>query len=314
MENFAKSDICVYFTAEFKKDKILVTMKYMNIQDMLSLHMIYAGYYEAGKEWCYRSVLSPFSRLYLIDKGEAWIYMNKEKYKLEAGDMFIIPKFTYHTYECEEYMSHYYICFLDQMVGGRSLFEYVHLDYKVKASDFDICLMKRFVELNPRCQITNPDPKKYDNKAELFDFNRQQPALYLRANLESNGILLQLFSRFISSKGIANSSQGCQYKSMNKVFSYIDTHLNGCIHVKELADIMCMSTDHFTRIFKTINGMPPSQYIQLKRIERAQTLMLLSDMSVKEIAEEIGIPNLSQFSKLFRKHVGRSPREYGKNK
>lgn len=76
--------------------------------------MIYAGYYEVGKEWCYRNVLSPFSRLYLIDKGEAWVYMNKKKYKLEAGDLFIIPKFTYHTYECEDYMSHFYICFLDQ--------------------------------------------------------------------------------------------------------------------------------------------------------------------------------------------------------
>lgn len=287
-------------------------MKYMNVQNMLSLHMIYTGYYEAGKEWCYRSVLSPFSRLYLIDKGEAWIYMNKKKYKLEAGDLFIIPKFTYHMYECEEYMSHYYICFLDQLVGGKTLFEYVHLNYKVKAGDFDSWLMKRFVELNPGCQITNPDPKKYDNRAELFALRKKQSELHLQTNLESNGILLQLFSRFISSEKVDVSSRSSQYKDMNKVFSYIDTHLNGCIHVKELADIMCMSADHFTRIFKSINGMPPNQYIQLKRVERAQTLMLLSDMSVKEIAEEIGIPNLSQFSKLFRKHVGISPREYGK--
>lgn len=84
--------------------------------------------------------------------------------------------------------------------------------------------------------------------------------------------------------------------------------------MKDLADIMCMSVDHFTRIFKLVNGMTPNQYIQLKRIERAQTLMLLSDMSVKEIAEEVGVPNLSQFSKLFRKHLGVSPREYGKEK
>lgn len=314
MKNFAKSDICIYFTVELKEAKVTVAMKYTNIQNMLSLHMIYTGYYEAGKEWCYRNVLSPFSRLYLIDKGEAWVYMNKKKYKLEAGDLFIIPKFTYHTYECEEYMSHYYICFLDSPVGGRSLLEYVHLDCKVKADDVDICLMKRFVELNPMCRITNPDPKKYDNRAELFAFDRRQPAFCLRANLESDGILLQLFSRFISSRGIADSFQGCQYKSMNKVFNYIDTHLDGCIHVKELADIMCMSTDHFTRTFKAINGMPPSRYVQLKRIERAQTLMLLSDMSIKEIAEEIGVPNLSQFSKLFRKHAGLSPREYGKSK
>lgn len=289
-------------------------MKCVDIQNTLSLHMIYAGYYEVGKEWCYRNVLSPFSRLYLIDKGEAWIYMNKKKYKLEAGDLFIIPKFTYHTYECEDYMSHYYICFLDQMVGGRSLFEYVHLCNKVKASSFDRYLIEKFVKLNPGYQISNPDPKKYDNKAELFSLNKKQSVLHLQSTLESNGILLQLFSRFITSENTEASYRENQHKSMNKVFSYIDVHLAGGIHVKDLADIMCMSVDHFTRIFKLVNGMTPNQYIQLKRIERAQTLMLLSDMSVKEIAEEVGVPNLSQFSKLFRKHLGVSPREYGKEK
>lgn len=314
MKNFAKNDICIYFTLELKKEKIPVAMKYMNVQHMLSLQMIYTGYYEAGKEWCYRSVLSPFSRLYLIDKGEAWIYMNKKKYKLEEGDLFIIPKFMYHTYECEEYMSHYYICFLDQSVGGKSLFDYVHLHCRVKASEFDSALMKRFVELNPGCQITNPDPKKYDNRAELFTFHKTQSALHLKTNLESNGILLQLLSRFIGNEKNMDSLVNSQYKDMNKVFTHIDMHLDRCIYVKELADIMCMSTDYFTRIFKSINGVSPNQYIQLKRIERAQTLLLLSDMSVKEIAEEIGIPNLSQFSKLFRKHVGVSPREYGHGK
>ena len=97
---------------------------------------------------------------------------------------------------------------------------------------------------------------------------------------------------------------------MIKVFNYINNNLSKNIHVAELSEIMCMTPDHFTRIFKNLNGMTPNQYLQFKRIERAQTLMLSSSMNIKEIAEEIGIPNLSQFSKLFHKQTGMSPTLY----
>ena len=97
-------------------------MKYANYRNTLSLHMIYAGHSEVGKEWCYRNIISPFTRLYLIDKGSASVYMNQKEYELCEGDMFIIPKFTFHTYKCVEYMSHYYICFFDQLLGGKNLF------------------------------------------------------------------------------------------------------------------------------------------------------------------------------------------------
>ena len=74
--------------------------------------------------------------------------------------------------------------------------------------------------------------------------------------------------------------------------------------------MICLSSDHFTRVFKQVSGMSPNQYVQAKRIERAQTLLLASRLSIKEIAETVGIPNLSQFSKLFIKHTGYTPREY----
>lgn len=65
-------------------------MKILNEKNTLSLQMLYAGYHMAGKEWCYKNVISPFSRMYLIDEGEAAVYMNKKKYYISAGELFII--------------------------------------------------------------------------------------------------------------------------------------------------------------------------------------------------------------------------------
>lgn len=285
-------------------------MKYADFKNTLSMHMIYTGYYKAHDEWCYKNVISPFTRLYLIDEGEACVYMKKQKFDLKAGDLFIIPKFTYHNYECFDKMNHYYICFLDQLIGGQNIFEYTDINYKISSTELDRKLMKRYLELNPNCHILNPDPKSYDNKPELFTISREKKGMSFAKDLESNGILLQLFSRFIGSNPNSTAERSTQSKRMTSVFNYINNNLNKNIHISELADIMCVSQDYFTRMFKSINGICPNQYLQLKRIERAQTLIISTNLNVKEIAEEVGIPNISQFSKLFHKEVGISPRDY----
>ena len=288
-------------------------MKILNEKNTLSLQMLYAGYHMAGKEWCYKNVISPFSRMYLIDEGEAAVYMNKKKYYISAGELFIIPKFTFHMYECDNFMNYYYICFFDQLIGGQSLFDNTQIHYQLPANEMDRMLMLRFIELNPNCAIQNPDPKTYDNIPDIYTINQNKVNYNLSQEIESNGILLQLFSRFLGNTQLLESKSRNQYERLTDIFSYIDNHLYQNIHVSDLAEQMCLSSDHFTRIFKQVSGMSPIQYIQVKRIERAQTLLLASRLSIKEIAETVGIPNLSQFSKLFTKETGHSPREYRDN-
>lgn len=273
--------------------------------------MIYAGYSKVGTEWCYKNVVSPFTRLYLINEGHASVYMNQKEYELKEGDMFIIPKYTFHEYECRESMGHYYICFIDQLIGGRNPFEYANIDYCPKASEFDRYLMKRFIELNPGCALSDSNPLYYDNRPELFTINREKPIGEFNKDIESSGILLMLFSRFLreGTRPFSNLSH-----RMIQVLNYINNHLEQRITVPELAGIMCVTPDHFSRIFRQVNGMPPNRYIQRKRVERAQTLMFSSNMDLAEIACKVGIPNQSQFSRLFHRHTGISPRLYMQNR
>lgn len=237
--------------------------------------------------------------------------MNQKEYELKEGDMFIIPKYTFHEYECRESMGHYYICFIDQLIGGRNPFEYANIDYCPKASEFDRYLMKRFIELNPGCALSDSNPLYYDNRPELFTINREKPIGEFNKDIESSGILLMLFSRFLreGTRPFSNLSH-----RMIQVLNYINNHLEQRITVPQLAGIMCVTPDHFTRIFRQVNGMTPNRYIQRKRVERAQTLMFSSNMDLAEIACKVGIPNQSQFSRLFHRHTGISPRLYMQNR
>ncbi|HAQ8955004.1 TPA: helix-turn-helix transcriptional regulator, partial [Enterococcus faecium] len=56
-----------------------------------------------------------------------------------------------------------------------------------------------------------------------------------------------------------------------------------------------------------------SAYLNHLRMEKAKQLLLHSNQNINEIASEIGYNNTTYFSKLFKKIVGRSPKEYREN-
>lgn len=276
----------------------------------LSLPLLYADCSRVETWWNYQDVISPFYRLYLITKGRAKVYINQKGYDLLPGTLFLIPKFAFHSYECDEFMEHYYICFFDETTGGKGISNPMKMKLQVEATDVDYSLMQRFMRLNPDKSLPASDPKHYDNDRNIYTKGTDVSVSTFSMVVESSGILLQLFSRFITEDCLRVPEANSSYEKLDVVLQHINRNLNQRISITTLAERMCITSDHFSKIFKRVIGMPPCEYIQLKRIERAQTLLLTSHMSIVEVAEKVGIGNLSQFSRLFSKLVRCSPREY----
>ena len=76
------------------------------------------------------------------------------------------------------------------------------------------------------------------------------------------------------------------------------------------AGIACVNKCYFIRLFKRELGQSPLRYINQKKTEKAQLLLLTADMPVKEVAYELGFFDLSYFIRLFKKKVGMTPQEY----
>lgn len=276
----------------------------------LSLPLLYADYARVETWWNYQDVISPFYRLYLITNGRGKVYINQKGYELLPGQLFLIPKFAFHSYECDDFMEHYYICFFDETPGGKGISNPMKMNFQLDATSMDYALMERFLTLNPFKSLPTSDPKHYDNDRNIYTKEEEVSVSTFSSQVESSGILLQLFSRFITEECLRIQEANSLYEKLDVTIQYINKHLDERILVATLADLMCITPDHFSKVFKRIIGMPPCEYIQMKRIERAQTLLLTSHLSVIEIAEKVGISNLSQFSRLFSKLVRCSPREY----
>jgi len=80
-----------------------------------------------------------------------------------------------------------------------------------------------------------------------------------------------------------------------------------------LADIAArvgLSADHLAVLFQQEMGMPPVEYRTRLRMLRARELLLSTARPIRSIAREVGIPNASHFTRLFRATFGASPRSY----
>ncbi|MGA2408585.1 MAG: AraC family transcriptional regulator [Bacteroidales bacterium] len=265
------------------------------------------------QNWNFRKVISPFTRLYLIKGGEGNVIHNNQKYNLQAGKLYLIPSFTLSNYSSSTFLDHYYIHFIPQMTGELNLYNLLDFEYELDASVKDICLVERILKLNPEKKLINTDPFKYS----LTDLVPKTETLVssgqIASYLETQGILLQLFSRFIKTDNpIRKSSDFQPNRQIIKVIDYIHENLINTIRIKELAEMCNVSSDYFSRLFLKIMGTRPIEYINRKRIESAQILLITSDDPIEKIALETGIENISYFNRLFKKYSCSTPGEYRK--
>lgn len=91
---------------------------------------------------------------------------------------------------------------------------------------------------------------------------------------------------------------------------YIQSKLASSITISDIAAACSLSRSHFSRAFKKSTGLSPQQWVINMRIEKAQTLLRTSSLSLTEIGLECGFSDQSHFSKTFAKSLGMPPKNW----
>jgi transcriptional regulator GlxA family with amidase domain len=73
-----------------------------------------------------------------------------------------------------------------------------------------------------------------------------------------------------------------------------------------------MSKYHFIRVFKETTGVSPMKHLLSVRLSAAKALLRRTDLSVQEIAKEVGYENALTFSRVFKNSEDIAPSEYRK--
>ena len=92
-----------------------------------------------------------------------------------------------------------------------------------------------------------------------------------------------------------------------RVVRQIEVRLASRLTNSHLAALVGLSEDYFARAFKVSTGSPPHAYVVARRIERAKTMMVASNLPLSQIAVATGFSDQSHLSRSFRDHVGAAP-------
>lgn len=84
--------------------------------------------------------------------------------------------------------------------------------------------------------------------------------------------------------------------------------------VSRYAGEVHLSVRHFSALIRAYTGQRPMEWITTYTIGQAKHLLSQTDLSIKEIAEQLGFPEQFTFRKYFKRVVGVSPSEYRKRK
>jgi AraC-like DNA-binding protein len=247
-----------------------------------------------------------FEVLYLCGRP-ACLEVQDRSLPMEEGDLAIVGSTLYHRFECrsKQSLTVAVLFFQPDVIradGGPDNAEYL-TPFLLQDSRFPHVI-----------------PRGTGIPSQVFGLMQrirsELPATTSRARLAVKTylkmILILLVNQYASYAGTVETFQRQQQAldRLRPLFEYLERNFGESIQVPHAARICGMSESHFMGFFKRATGQSFMAYLNHCRIERAQELLLSTDLAMSDISQQMGFCDQSYFGTVFRKLVGMSPAAY----
>lgn len=135
--------------------------------------------------------------------------------------------------------------------------------------------------------------------------------LHIRANIYL--MMTALLRYYCGSKDDSDRMIYHNVLRLRPVMEYIEEHYCEKIYIEKLADMITVSPDYFTKMFKDTIGKTPIEYINGLRVNEAMRRLAETEESMADIADDIGFCNPNYFHKIFKQYMNVSPLAYRKS-
>ncbi|HEY5752027.1 MAG TPA: AraC family transcriptional regulator [Chthoniobacterales bacterium] len=102
-----------------------------------------------------------------------------------------------------------------------------------------------------------------------------------------------------------------QHRRIQQAIAFMEANFPSRMTGEEVARVAGLSPFHFSRLFNSLVGLPPHQYLLRLRLRKAQELLSADeDYSIADVAAEAGFADQAHFARHFRRTFGKSPLEF----
>jgi len=155
----------------------------------------------------------------------------------------------------------------------------------------------------PEC-LSWDAPEATEELRSLFQHDRPLTALF-----RVNALLYRLCIRLMERHPVAAPDM-VHWLRYSEVIAYVRKHCDAATRVEDLADLMGMRSNVFSRNFTRDLGITPKTFLVNALLRKATTLLQLPDAGVRTTAEKLRFSSEYYFSTFFKKHFGISPRTF----
>jgi AraC-like DNA-binding protein len=229
-------------------------------------------------------------QLIYISEGKGTFYLSKDKsIPVTAGDMLIIPPYTWHSY------------FPEKKTGWKEYWIGMHgpnIDERYKNGFF--CTDKLLYKIGLRDDII----QLYKQAIEL---SFSELASYQQVIAGIGNLILGLSLYYNRNQRFTDDSMIKKVDQARVIMreKYLDN-----ISPKEVARQVNMGYSWFRKLFKEYTNVSPAHFILELKLQKAKSILLNTSLSIKEISYEVGYDDPTYFIALFKKHTGFTPLAY----
>lgn len=126
----------------------------------------------------------------------------------------------------------------------------------------------------------------------------------------SEGIVsdyIPIVKQFRSLRCIKSDTKKDLLRRLTKGKEFLDQNFSKEIDIERVAIESNISQYHFFRLFKTVFGVSPYQYLKQKRLLKAQELLRHDRVPLAQLALEVGYSDIYSFSKAYKQQFGYAP-------
>ncbi|WP_054023747.1 AraC family transcriptional regulator [Bacillus sp. FJAT-28004] len=237
----------------------------------------------------------------LILEGELDVYVDEENFHLTSGDILLIGASELHSDR-----SHNSLDYIVLQFDLEPFFDQSTIPYMRYFSETQTPLSKAnyiFQENNTAKQ----QAASYIHQL-LHETTHKETGYELAVSVLVKQILLLLLRN--DSRKVLIEQDNFERIRLKPVLDYIENHLTDRIQVEEVCKIANMSYYYFVKYFKKTIGLSFTEYVNYRKVKWAERILLTKDLSISEVGERIGMPNMAHFYKMFKKYNDCSPKQF----
>lgn len=243
--------------------------------------------------------------LFAVD-GEGVVYVGDTIYPFRAGDMIIIPTGEPHDVRAPKgQLVQFVVQFLPQILRAdeETFSEYGYTNLLLENAS------ARQLQFTDEELRETDIPNLFSHLMQEWSMQKFGYELSLRADVTL--IYLHILRRWRKNNFTLMQSikEEGQYELIQNAVSYVKEHYADLTET-DVANACGVSAAYFSRVFKRTMKVPFSSYLAGVRLREARRLLLLTDLSVTDIAQEVGFSTASYFISIFRKEYRLTPHQY----